>query len=829
MRSFCFVLLIVGSAAPASAEPFGWSYTNWTGDADAGTTNHFNYTATHNFGDNHAGVTVNGVFFPESFATSGPGWSIGGAVALWNGDDDAAVAGNSEDLAEEFVYNGNPRTVQLTGLTTGQRYKATFFSAGWEAAGRIQTFASDGDNLVLDQDVFGNNNGLRVSYVYLATNTTRDFTITPVGGTFHLYALANHELIDFAVTNSAAVNIGTTNADLVGLLDATGAVSVSVYLSTNNPADAVAWLADTTATNLPVGMFSNVSLQAVTGAVSMLFSNRTYFYTMVASNAVTSLWAQPNARFETIGFPAVDNAGGALAGLPFDATLRGGLTDGTGADAYIVWGDNDPGTLNTGDWDQVISIGPVRDGQVFSAAISGLAELTTYYYRCFVTNEVSFAWSGVTNFTTSTSTNIMINNANAPNAWNVPGNWSRGRAPFDGETAVIDRELFGSINSIAPSFSGDLILLEEATLRGWTDLNAMASVLPSAPPAHIVLHDRARLILRAGDLSLGPIDLRGDAVIEGGAAAVGIDTQRDFNHEIGGSGSLTLVGVSNNTFNLNAGNQFSGGFSTEDSQNEGFRIRANADGAFGLGDVTIGSNATVYISSTQTVSDAAALLLDGPKSGMTNDPAKVVMETNETVFALFVDGVRQRPGTWGSSASGADNQDDILFSGPGILLVDGSIALTKTVSESIIRPGSNLTYTLDVANYHTGALSGVVVTDALPLSVDFVSSFPPADQINGNRLGYDLGAIPTGSNILITIEVTVTATPPASLTITNLAIVTVTNTTVSPTSVTDAAETLLFRPVDVAITKTVTRFQSNLIYTLTVTNRSGVDALDVRV
>jgi len=185
------------SAPPSSAGPaLGWDYHAWTGDADSGIDSAYVYTAAHCFGDNHASVTVNGVTFVGSYDRSGTGWDVGATMpSNWGGDDDAALTGLSEDLGEEFIYNGNPATITLSGLTIGQDYKVSLFSVAWgPPGGRFQTFSSDGNDLVLDQDLYGENNGIVITYTYVAAGTTQVITITPAtASTFHMYALANRE------------------------------------------------------------------------------------------------------------------------------------------------------------------------------------------------------------------------------------------------------------------------------------------------------------------------------------------------------------------------------------------------------------------------------------------------------------------------------------------------------------------------------------------------------------------------------------------------------------------------------------------------------------
>jgi len=103
-----------------------------------------------------------------------------------------------------------------------------------------------------------------------------------------------------AITNTAAANIGYTNATLVGTLDAQQwAFTVTAYWSTNNNANAAAWLADGAAARLLLGTYTNATSQSVAGLASGLLSGTTYYYTLLATNAATNLWASPNASFTT--------------------------------------------------------------------------------------------------------------------------------------------------------------------------------------------------------------------------------------------------------------------------------------------------------------------------------------------------------------------------------------------------------------------------------------------------------------------------------------------------------------------------------------------------
>ncbi len=222
--------LALGLAASAlaltgSAEAGTWAHNAWTNDATSGITGAAaDYTVAVNTGNGDAEVTVNGITFQLN-AASGTNFSITGAISFAGRATNVTGAGSA--LANNFIYNGVPRTVTLTNLTVGETYETSFFAYGWEAAGRVQTFASGGDNYVVDQDAFGNNNGIRISYSFVATAATRAFTITPgAGGTFHLSALANRRiLIPPATITTFGTNVAGSSAVISPVVSNAGTIA----------------------------------------------------------------------------------------------------------------------------------------------------------------------------------------------------------------------------------------------------------------------------------------------------------------------------------------------------------------------------------------------------------------------------------------------------------------------------------------------------------------------------------------------------------------------------------------------------------------------------
>ena len=174
-----------------------WNAARWTGDEDSGINSAFPYTASVNCNGN--AVTVNGIAFEAGVGvTSGTGYSIGGDVTGSQGGH-PNIAGSSRTLANSFVNAKDARsiTLTLTNLSVGETYEASIFAFGFDAAPttRIQTFTSGSDRLVVDQNSYGQNTGIRISYKFVPDTTSKVISITPTGGgCFQMAALANRSM-----------------------------------------------------------------------------------------------------------------------------------------------------------------------------------------------------------------------------------------------------------------------------------------------------------------------------------------------------------------------------------------------------------------------------------------------------------------------------------------------------------------------------------------------------------------------------------------------------------------------------------------------------------
>ncbi|MEM7396777.1 MAG: DUF11 domain-containing protein, partial [Verrucomicrobiota bacterium] len=361
--------------------------------------------------------------------------------------------------------------------------------------------------------------------------------------------------------------------------------------------------------------------------------------------------------------------------------------------------------------------------------------------------------------------NIMINDVGGPDSWNVPSNWSLGHVPSGPENVIIGPGRVASVqNPGTPAYTGTLTVRSNATLR---ILNFEASRNAIEGASSITFEDGAIFEENIGaNLNLASVMLAGENTLFSSLFGASDWQTTTFTGPIDGDRTMTFLGFNGHQYHLNAPNSF-----TQLVANaiDRYIIEANAPGSLGTGDVIINPRVTVegrrsavlIINAPDAMSDTGRLFLNGngwdfsllgPFSGFAT---RLVMNADDTISELWINGMRAASGTWGSSASGADNVNDTIFSGTGILTVGGSLMVTKTAPPTVF-PGSMFTYTIDVLNLYTGDLSGITVTDALPNGVEFVASTPPAVSTNGNAFTFDIGTLETMSNVVITIDVTVT-------------------------------------------------------------------------
>ena len=184
----------------------GITVTNWTSDADSFVDPLNDYT--HHVNLSGGDVDINGVEFigAENTIVSNGVWQImssGGTVNFFK-DGTPNFSDSSFNLAKDFCWwglnkkEGNSAAIKLFGLTPFSSNTMTIYTYGFDASGpRAAYFSSSSGGIIenIDQNTFGQNEGLILQYDYVAS---KDGTFTLVAnplsaGSFHISAFSNIE------------------------------------------------------------------------------------------------------------------------------------------------------------------------------------------------------------------------------------------------------------------------------------------------------------------------------------------------------------------------------------------------------------------------------------------------------------------------------------------------------------------------------------------------------------------------------------------------------------------------------------------------------------
>ncbi len=181
------------SIAPKNS---GWSYAAWTDEASSGIDNTKTYTHAYNFGS-ASSATINGVNF-TGVTGGNPSvvnkFSATGLANVFNNDGNNLNDG-TRAMANDFLYGGPSQGITITGLELGAEYVATIYSVGWENGTRAATFSVGNDRLTVNQDHFGDNNGIAFTYRYIATDVSVTLNFNQLeGNSIHVYGFSNYEL-----------------------------------------------------------------------------------------------------------------------------------------------------------------------------------------------------------------------------------------------------------------------------------------------------------------------------------------------------------------------------------------------------------------------------------------------------------------------------------------------------------------------------------------------------------------------------------------------------------------------------------------------------------
>jgi concanavalin A-like lectin/glucanase superfamily protein/hapalindole biogenesis HpiC1 cyclase-like protein len=176
----------------------GWSYAAWNDDASSGVSNDRFYTHAYSFGSAN-GATINGIVFtgiPGGNPSQNNRFFTVGLPNASNNDLNNVTGAGSSQLARDFLWGGNEQSITIDGLTAGKSYVATIYSVAFENGVRLATFSVGNDCLTVNQDQFGDNNGIRVSYSFAANSSSITLTYVPIQTTytFHTYGFSVYEV-----------------------------------------------------------------------------------------------------------------------------------------------------------------------------------------------------------------------------------------------------------------------------------------------------------------------------------------------------------------------------------------------------------------------------------------------------------------------------------------------------------------------------------------------------------------------------------------------------------------------------------------------------------
>ncbi|GEM_PF-216038 len=201
------------------------------------------------------------------------------------------------------------------------------------------------------------------------------------------------------LTNLLAANItaisATLNGKVISVVGSTPAATF-YYGPANGGTNAANW-----AGSVSVGLVSGSFSATVQG----LGSNTTYFYTVMGSNDVGTVWAAPSVSFvtEASSLPQIGNAPANQVEATF-ATLNGQVLSGGGSPTSVTlyYGTTD-GQTNPANWSFSAPIGPQTG--FYAQTVSGLLSNTTYYFTAEAVNADGPQWASPSLSFTTAATN----------------------------------------------------------------------------------------------------------------------------------------------------------------------------------------------------------------------------------------------------------------------------------------------------------------------------------------------------------------------------------------------------------------------------------------
>jgi uncharacterized repeat protein (TIGR01451 family) len=215
----------------------------------------------------------------------------------------------------------------------------------------------------------------------------------------------------------------------------------------------------------------------------------------------------------------------------------------------------------------------------------------------------------------------------------------------------------------------------------------------------------------------------------------------------------------------------------------------------------------------------------GPANSATTGELTVLPRVSGTSYTLSevptpASGTRQvdYDRSWACTNNGAPDPSLPSGSGPSVSVspaagddiectvtntqLPADVSIVKSDGPDPVQPGTNLTYTLDVANGGPSRATNVTVGDALPAPLTLVSATPSQGTCNAaNPVSCDLGILDSGDSAQVVIVATVDPAA-SSIRITNTATVTAAEPDSDTNDNTSTTDTLVPPISDLELTKT---------------------------
>ncbi len=325
--------LASATAIQVQVDAARWTVSPWTNEVTSGLDPKFHYTHAYSFGS-AASFTLGGVAFT---GVAGANPAVVGKLATRSfgsvsNNDSNNLGGASRALANDFIStSAAPATIRLDGLTPGARYVLSLFSVGFENGDRNVTLQGAMGQVTVNEDAYGDNNGLRIDYKYLAA-ADGSATLAVSSSGFHLYGLTNREYSPTAGLYPPAnltyddapkpfqVFTGSHNESSIS-----AGIGHTVLLKSDGTVSAYGWNGYGQ-TNVPPGL-ANVAAVSAGG----------YHTLALKSDGSVVAWGGIS-NYATVA-AGLTNVVAVSAGKAHSLALK---TDGT----VVAWGSNSGGQLN---------------------------------------------------------------------------------------------------------------------------------------------------------------------------------------------------------------------------------------------------------------------------------------------------------------------------------------------------------------------------------------------------------------------------------------------------------------------------------------------------